>query len=93
MRILLFYSDEFRSIYKVNEDITEAELVWNENWEVLIDGMLQLNTLRQPYAGVAQPSQIRDITIDVDKHFKSCNNFEKKQVLKATVDPTLDSIS
>ncbi|CAH0696877.1 unnamed protein product [Spodoptera exigua] len=62
------YSGEFRSIEGVNASLTEASLIWRDNWVTFIDGLLQLNMLRQKHDGVSVPTHIRNLTINVQKH-------------------------
>ncbi|KOB66846.1 Uncharacterized protein OBRU01_20684 [Operophtera brumata] len=88
------YRHVFKSIHSVNENMTEAELVWNENWNILIDSMLQLNVLKHSHLGIVQPSKIRELSIDVDKHYKSFYELtDGTRVIKAKVDPIFDNTS
>ncbi|KOB69632.1 Uncharacterized protein OBRU01_16490, partial [Operophtera brumata] len=88
------YRHEFKSIYSVNENMTEAELLWTENWNILIDSMLQLNVLKHSHSEIAQPSQIRELSINVEKHYKSFDELtDGTRVIKAKVDPLLDNTS
>ncbi|XP_075984125.1 fatty acid synthase-like [Anticarsia gemmatalis] len=63
--------DEFRSIESANASLSEASVLWRDNWVTLIDGMLQLNVLRQQHDAVSLPTYIGRMSIDVDKHRKS----------------------
>ncbi|KAF9795711.1 hypothetical protein SFRURICE_018839 [Spodoptera frugiperda] len=62
------YSGEFRSIEGVNASMTEASLIWRDNWVTFIDGLLQLNMLRQKHEGVSIPTHVRNMTINIQKH-------------------------
>ncbi|KOB65606.1 Uncharacterized protein OBRU01_16628, partial [Operophtera brumata] len=89
-----YFRHELKSIHRVNENMTEAELLWNENWNILIDSMLQLNVLKHSYLGIAQPSKITELSIDVDKHYKSFDELtDGTRVIKAKVDPIFDNTS
>ncbi|XP_052738836.1 fatty acid synthase [Bicyclus anynana] len=65
------YMDEFRSIHNANMSLTEAHLLWQNNWVTLIDGMIQLNALRRHQDSVSQPNFIRKIVIDVKNHLRA----------------------
>ncbi|CAG5047036.1 unnamed protein product [Parnassius apollo] len=85
------YSGDFRSIYKANLSLTEAQLVWQDNWVTLIDGMLQLNALRQNHGGVSQPVFIRRLCIDVKEHVKSqIINLGDTKVIRANLSEVHD---
>ncbi|XP_075984128.1 fatty acid synthase-like [Anticarsia gemmatalis] len=80
------YNGELLSIESANESLTEANLVWRDNWVTLIDGMLQLNVLRQQHDAVSLPTQIRRIVIDVKKHADSTTyDLNGKLVMKAII--------
>lgn len=64
----LFDSGQFRTIKGINESLNAAVLAWQNNWVTFIDGILQLNVLRQPYGSVSLPSRIRRISINVKEH-------------------------
>ncbi|KAL4711932.1 hypothetical protein ACJJTC_006101, partial [Scirpophaga incertulas] len=64
-----YYGGEFRSIHCTNSSFTEAYLYWTNNWVTLIDGMIQLNTLKHNYNGTSQPDYIRNIVLDVQEQF------------------------
>ncbi|KOB66860.1 Uncharacterized protein OBRU01_20664 [Operophtera brumata] len=86
---------EFKSIYSVNENMNKAKLLWNENWSILIDSMVQLNVLKRSHLGIiAQPSLIRELSIDVEKHYKSYDELtDGTRVIEAKVDPLFDKTS
>ncbi|XP_069357135.1 fatty acid synthase-like [Maniola hyperantus] len=69
------YWNEFRSIYNANTSFTKAHLLWKENWVTFIDGMIQLNALRQLHESVSQPHFIRRIEIDIENHITSNKTF------------------
>ncbi|KOB52337.1 Uncharacterized protein OBRU01_26074, partial [Operophtera brumata] len=88
------YRHEFKSIHRVNENMTEAEFLWNENWNILIDSMLQLNVLKQSHLGIAQPSKITELSIDVEKHYKSYDELtDGTRVINAKADLLVNSTS
>ncbi|XP_026314570.1 fatty acid synthase-like [Hyposmocoma kahamanoa] len=58
------YEGEFRSIHKANSSFTEAQIIWKNNWVTLLDGMLQLDNLRQSHSSFSTPNKIRRIVID-----------------------------
>ncbi|XP_052738819.1 fatty acid synthase-like [Bicyclus anynana] len=64
------YSNEFRSIHNANLSLTEAHLLWKDNWVTLIDGIIQLNALRRGHDSVSQLGFIKKIVIDVEQHLK-----------------------
>ncbi|KAJ8711407.1 hypothetical protein PYW07_008649 [Mythimna separata] len=78
-----YYSGEFRSIEAASSSLNEASLVWLDNWVTFIDGLLQLNMLRQPHDGVTLPTHIRRIVVDVDKHLKLQTVTDGKVLYKA----------
>ncbi|KOB69292.1 Uncharacterized protein OBRU01_10567, partial [Operophtera brumata] len=84
------YSGAFRSIHKANESLTEAYLLWNDNWVTFIDGMLQLNALRQPHNAVSEPSQITSMFIDVKEHLQYITNKYDTEIVKAHVSVVSD---
>lgn len=65
--ILYFFRNDFRSIYSVNENLTEALIEWKNNWVTFIDGILQLNILRRKHNTVSKANFIRELSIDVNK--------------------------
>ncbi|XP_063896402.1 fatty acid synthase [Helicoverpa armigera] len=64
------YSGEFRSIEGCDSALSAAALAWRDNWVTFLDGLLQLNMLRQPHRAVTLPTHIRSISIDVHQHAK-----------------------
>ncbi|XP_052738834.1 fatty acid synthase-like [Bicyclus anynana] len=68
------YTDEFRSICKAKLSLTEAHLLWQNNWVTLIDGMIQLNALRRHHDSVSQPNFIRKMVIDVKNHLTAVDD-------------------
>ncbi|XP_068623475.1 fatty acid synthase-like [Battus philenor] len=62
------YRDEFQSIHKANKSLSEAEIYWRGNWTTFIDAILQLSVLRDPRDSVLEPTHIRKLTINTDKH-------------------------
>ncbi|PZC83616.1 hypothetical protein B5X24_HaOG207599 [Helicoverpa armigera] len=64
------YSGEFRSMEGCDSALSAAALAWRDNWVTFLDGLLQLNMLRQPHRAVTLPTHIRSISIDVDQHAK-----------------------
>ncbi|KAJ8713070.1 hypothetical protein PYW08_008374 [Mythimna loreyi] len=62
------YSGEFRSLEGANKAMSEAALVWRDNWVTFVDGLLQLNMLQQSHDGVSLVTYIRNMTINVKHH-------------------------
>ncbi|KAJ8713073.1 hypothetical protein PYW08_008377 [Mythimna loreyi] len=62
------YSGEFLSLEGANKSLSEASLVWRDNWVTFIDGLLQLNMLRQSHDGVSLVTNIRNININIKAH-------------------------
>ncbi|XP_028042185.1 fatty acid synthase-like [Bombyx mandarina] len=60
-------------------------MLWNNNWVTLIDGLLQVNVLRQRHVGVSQPTEIRNLSINVSEHEKHITNIDGKNVVQARV--------
>ncbi|CAG9791684.1 unnamed protein product [Diatraea saccharalis] len=85
------YGGVFRNIYGVDDTLTEAKLLWNSNWVSLIDGMLQMNVLRQKHDAVSKPLGIRKMCIDIEQHnLAETDNLNRKIFLTANVDEILD---
>lgn len=83
---MTFFRDEFRSIHKVNQSYTEAQIIWNDNWVTFLDGILQLLVLRIPDNIVSQPVQIRRLNINVTEHFKNKDiSVDGKNIMIANV--------
>ncbi|KAL4711927.1 hypothetical protein ACJJTC_006096, partial [Scirpophaga incertulas] len=68
------YKDQFRSMAKVSYDLTQAEILWQNNWVTFIDGVLQTNALRYSQEGVSMPNWIKKIVIDVKSHLNQAIN-------------------
>ncbi|PZC83614.1 hypothetical protein B5X24_HaOG207597 [Helicoverpa armigera] len=80
------YSGEFRSLDGCDSALSSAALVWRDNWVTFLDGLLQLNMLRQPHRAVTLPTHIRRLAIDVEKHQKAETiTSEDKVLYKAEV--------
>ncbi|KPI93194.1 Fatty acid synthase [Papilio xuthus] len=62
------YSGEFQSIRKTNKSLTEAQIIWNNNWVTFIDGILQLYVLARSNDSISLPTHIRKMIIDIKKH-------------------------
>ncbi|XP_075983865.1 fatty acid synthase-like [Anticarsia gemmatalis] len=75
------YSGEFRSIERVDESMSKARLLWRDNWVTFIDGMLQLNVLRQQHDAVSLPKHIRNMCIDVEEHNQLITNTPNTKIL------------
>ncbi|CAH2051828.1 unnamed protein product, partial [Iphiclides podalirius] len=87
------YRGEFQSIYSANKSLTEAQLYWRNNWVTLIDGLLQLSALRHQYESVSEPTHIRKIIIDVEKHLNSqITPIGDKNVMNAHVFQTYNLV-
>ncbi|KOB78858.1 Uncharacterized protein OBRU01_01304 [Operophtera brumata] len=82
----LFYERD----YAYSNTLTEANILWNDNWVTFIDGMLQLNALRHPHNAVSEPSQIRRMVIDVKKHLKYIITKDDTAIVKAHVSVVSD---
>ncbi|KOB77236.1 Uncharacterized protein OBRU01_04578 [Operophtera brumata] len=76
------YTDDLRSIRRANLSLTKAEIAWKGNWTTFIDGVLQLISLRHEHDGISQPSCIRRIVIDIDKHAEAI--ADNKRVVAAS---------
>ncbi|KAG6464998.1 hypothetical protein O3G_MSEX014869 [Manduca sexta] len=65
--------------------MTEALMLWRNNWVTLIDGLLQLNVLRQTHDGVSVPKQIGCLSIDVMEHNKHKMDLDGETIVRAGV--------
>lgn len=63
--------------------MTEANVLWNDNWVSFIDGLLQLNLLRHEHNAVSEISQIRRLAIDVTKHLDYIINKDDVAVVRS----------
>ncbi|CAH1641260.1 unnamed protein product [Spodoptera littoralis] len=82
------YSGEFRSIEGANASLTEASLIWRDNWVTFVDGLLQLNMLRQKHDGVSMPTNIENLIINIQEHQEIVNKSfvsDSKVLIKAEV--------
>ncbi|CAH2093765.1 unnamed protein product [Euphydryas editha] len=88
------YSGDFRSIYNANQTLSEANILWKDNWVTFIDGIIQLNALRRNYESVSQLHTIKKIIIDVDNHLdhKILLN-DGETVMNARINEKFKSIS
>ncbi|XP_075983655.1 fatty acid synthase-like [Anticarsia gemmatalis] len=85
------YSGVFRSIENASASLREANIVWQNNFVTLIDGMLQLNALQQSHDGVSLPTQIRRICIDIKEHNNNhAYPLNNKKVIPAFIDKVND---
>ncbi|XP_047538457.1 fatty acid synthase-like isoform X1 [Vanessa atalanta] len=75
------YSDEFKSIYNANMSLTEANIIWRDNWVTFIDGIIQLNTLRRTYETVSQLYSISKMVINVSKHLEKAISINDNTVV------------
>lgn len=89
--MVIINSDAFKSIHGTNADLSTALLEWNDNWVTLIDGMLQLNALRQTHDGVTVPKHIRSLHIDHEHHSEFSQNIDGKSLLRAQVSDIYDN--
>nr|XP_049699195.1 fatty acid synthase [Helicoverpa armigera]XP_049699196.1 fatty acid synthase [Helicoverpa armigera] len=79
------YSGEFCSIEACDTSLSSAALVWRDNWVTFLDGLLQLNMLRQPHHAVTLPTHIRRLDIDTTKHNEYSYTLNGKTVVNANV--------
>ncbi|XP_037292706.1 fatty acid synthase-like [Manduca sexta] len=79
------YSGDFRSIHSANSSITEALILWRENWVTLLDGLLQLNALRHTHDGVSVPKQIGRMCINVSENTKHHMDLDGETVIRTKV--------
>ncbi|CAH0402598.1 unnamed protein product [Chilo suppressalis] len=85
------YKGVFQSINAVDKSLTKAKLLCNNNWVALIDGMIQLNVLRQNHDAISKPMAIRKIHIDTKEHsVANVTELNGKNVFIADVDEILD---
>ncbi|RVE53445.1 hypothetical protein evm_002015, partial [Chilo suppressalis] len=88
------YGGIFRSIYAVNESLTKAKLLYNNNWVTLIDGMLQMNILRRKHDTFSRPLGIRKMYISTKEHSLALTTDSNgKVILTAEVDEILNKTS
>ncbi|CAB3246473.1 unnamed protein product [Arctia plantaginis] len=71
------YGGEFQSIDCADESLSEAMIEWRDNWVTFIDGMLQLNMLRQQHNAVSHPTRIQKLHIDVKEHTQTLVTLPK----------------
>ncbi|CAG4933479.1 unnamed protein product [Colias eurytheme] len=62
------YSEDFQSLRAINDTSNEGYITWKNNWVTFLDGLIQLNVLRQTVGETTYPEYIRKLTIDVDNH-------------------------
>ncbi|XP_037872512.2 fatty acid synthase [Bombyx mori] len=79
------YGEDFQTIHQGNSALDSFSMLWNNNWVTLIDGLLQVNVLRQRHVGVSQPTEIRNLSINVSEHEKHITNVDGKNVVQARV--------
>ncbi|XP_028036542.1 fatty acid synthase-like [Bombyx mandarina] len=79
------YSGDFRSVHNGNSILDSFSIIWNDNWVTFIDGLLQVNALRQQHDGVSQPAEIRKLCIDVTEHRKHITKVDNKEIIPAKV--------
>nr|XP_037872251.1 fatty acid synthase isoform X3 [Bombyx mori] len=79
------YSGDFRSVHNGNSILNSFSIIWNDNWVTFIDGLLQVNALRQRHDGVSQPAEIRKLCIDVTEHRKHITKVDNKEIIPAKV--------
>ncbi|KAL0867562.1 hypothetical protein ABMA27_008331 [Loxostege sticticalis] len=85
------YSGAFQNLQAANESFTEASVEWDGNWVAFIEGLLQLNALRQKHDSVSQPAYIRTLLIDTKEHVSSeVDTLNGKNVMHASVDELYD---
>ncbi|KAJ8711411.1 hypothetical protein PYW07_008653 [Mythimna separata] len=77
------YSGEFVSIEAASESLDQAALIWRDNWVTFIDGLLQMNMLRQAHDAVSQPTQIRKLCLDPRTHLQDTYSLNGKTVINA----------
>ncbi|CAG4933491.1 unnamed protein product [Colias eurytheme] len=81
------YSGAFQSLQGCNDRLNEADVTWQNNWITFIDGLIQLNILRQSGDEILYPDYIRQLTIDIEKHKIESDGVD---VLKAAYMDTFD---
>ncbi|CAH0714556.1 unnamed protein product, partial [Brenthis ino] len=86
------YTDDFRSIYNSNFSLTEAQIIWQNNWITFIDGMLQLSALSCNHKMICMPEAFSKLTIDVENHFNNISNADEQNILIANILKTQDCI-
>ncbi|CAH0402597.1 unnamed protein product [Chilo suppressalis] len=85
------YRGLFHSINAVNKSLTKAKLLCNNNWVALIDGMIQLNVLRQKHDAISKPMGIQIIHIDTKEHsVANVTDLNGNNIFVADVDEILD---
>ncbi|XP_050353036.1 fatty acid synthase-like [Nymphalis io] len=75
------YFGDFRSIHCANASITKAKILWRDSWDTFIDGLLQLNFLRQSHNTTSQIKFIKNIEINVDGHISNNGAMESGSTL------------
>ena len=91
MLTYLSCSGEFMSIEAASACLGQAALVWRDNWVAFLDGLLQLNMLRQPHDGVTLPTHIRRLDIDASQHLQQAYSLNGKTVVNAYLSGVYDT--
>ncbi|KAJ8711419.1 hypothetical protein PYW07_008661 [Mythimna separata] len=77
------YSCDFVSIEAASESLNQAALVWRDNWVTFIDGLLQMNMLRQAHDAVSLPTLIRKLDLNPRIHLQDAYSLNGKTVVNA----------
>ncbi|KAL5018316.1 hypothetical protein ScPMuIL_004038 [Solemya velum] len=76
------YGPKFRPIISASNQGDQGELVWEDNWITLMDGMMQMCLLAKPEMALLLPTAVRSISIDPTLHkSKIIPNDQDKNVV------------
>lgn len=62
------YREKFESIHSFSSRRTKASIKWDDDWILLLDGLLQANAFARDHDGVSLPTNIRKLIINVKDH-------------------------
>ncbi|VVC40005.1 Hypothetical protein CINCED_3A009213 [Cinara cedri] len=87
------YGGLFRSLNRVNIDVTVGRIGWFNNWVSFIDNMLQLRILNEDTRSLLTPVSLESLVINVDRHSLVLQTLsEKNSEIPVYVYPEMDLI-
>ncbi|CAK1589934.1 unnamed protein product [Parnassius mnemosyne] len=84
------HSGLFRGILDCNVESTHGRVIWNNNWVVFLDYMLQMNIIAYDSRDLYLPTFIKKLSIDVQMHYDTVAKLNSELSREQFIDVRFD---
>ncbi|CAG5047033.1 unnamed protein product [Parnassius apollo] len=80
----------FRGVLDCNVESTHGHVIWNNNWVVFLDYMLQMNIIAYDSRDLYLPTFIKKLSIDVEMHYDTVAKLNSDMSREQSIDVRFD---